>query len=34
MNTSPPCYDRLSFGAASEEGILGLLEWLDFWHFR
>ena len=24
----------LSSGAASEEGILGLLEWLDFWHFR
>jgi hypothetical protein len=24
----------LSSGAASEEGILGLSEWLGFWHFR
>ena len=24
----------LSFGAATKEGILGLSEWLEFWHFR
>ena len=24
----------LSSGAASKEDILGLSEWLDFWHFR
>ena len=24
----------LSSGAASEEGIFGLSEWYDFWHFR
>ena len=24
----------LSFGAATEEDILGLSEWLDFWHFH
>ena len=24
----------LSSGVASEKGIFGLSEWLDFWHFR
>ena len=27
-------YWWLSSGAASEEDIIGLSEWLEFWHFR